>query len=147
MTTIRIPIRWKAICAVIVLVLGTVDGCTVAPKHVIWRAEAPWIGPQAKSFTQQGSSLLVETEGSASWTGDDRMTRDPFYVYSCARESGDCRLLDTYSNDIMTPITLVAGDYIVVARRKGTFRQVQVRIEEDRATVVSLSDLTHGVTP
>ncbi len=147
MNAVRISTHWKAICAVIVLVLGTAYGCTVAPKHVTWRAEAPRIGPGARSSNTQGGSLLVETEESASASGDDRVTRDPFYVYSCPRESSDCRLLDTYSNDIMTPISLAPGDYIVVAQTQGQFRQVQVRIEEGRATVVGLSDLTRGVTP
>lgn len=112
-------------------------GCTPAPPLVRQRQPDGIIQPAA-DLSPQGA-LFVETEEDKLQTAYDSPQRYPFYVYD---QQG--RFLEVIHNDIMTPISIDAGQYTVRSWAQGAFRCVPVSVQSGRTTRVSSLELEHG---
>jgi len=110
---------------------------------VPWRDSDTVIQPEVPKveMREPHGYLVVETDQDtySGYTGDDAPStarRYPFYLYD---QKGN--FLKMYPNDMVSPTTVLPGEYIVVSRAKGQLRRVQVRVEDGRTTTVSLADI------
>jgi len=114
------------------LVLLAASGCAFPPESAAWKADEAVIQPIGTQGKASGF-LVVETVFLGTDEGEDR--RRAFFLYD---EMG--HYLTHFPNNLMSPVPLPAGRYVVVTSILNTNKRVQVAISEGMTTVVCLSD-------
>src|SRR5258706_11646920 len=111
-------------------------GCSLPPSSAPWKPEQTVVRPQAPSAGEprvQGR-LVVET----AETGTAENGKVPHATYYVFDSQG--RYLDRFPNEYRVPVSLPSGLYVLVSRLPGSYRRVQVEIQDSRTTTVSLKE-------
>lgn len=128
----------------VLLALSTLliaGGCSTWPPRAPFCPEDPILEPSPVPLPDRAHArgeLVVETAP----TGFQKGAFPQRYRFSVFDEHG--QYLDCYVNDLMSPVDLPPGRYVVVSPVGFSEKRVQVLIEAGRMTYVSLSDLRQG---
>jgi hypothetical protein len=117
------------------------DACSEPPRRAPFNPEDTILEPsstESSGRSRARGELVVETAPTGFQSGAIPQR----YRFSVFNDQGE--YLDSYVNDLMSPVELAPGRYVVVSRVGFLEKRAQVLIQSGRTTYVSLNDLKRG---